>query len=604
MTSAGHGLPVELVQKIVVCAAENDRHCAYAMAFVSRAVCQWTAKARLHTIALTTIRQYCAFARVMLGLEDEDMDILLQIVIKDYPSLESIISERRDWKKLGLENAIDACMYGIGHRQDLRQFISFPTENKPHTYIRHLLIDITDSDDTSKGGLDAWATTYAKALHTADTTDTTEMQKDFRISVRTTLYKIMSLDPFQFLWSLDFNLKHLCLGPKTLHLLTGKSGSINYRSEELTLMLHGDEDEVDHDCWRKLIDACNFLEKLHIIAEDNNSSLSGVEPPWQNMYKIKHTGLKQLRYDTRKFSFKPAEIFASRLRPMLQEPAVSLDDSNSSATTPVSSYQHSGPRHAAPLRGSGKSSASHNISSLTPLQNLEKGPMPAYLAEEMRRCSLDLLHFAWDPMNPREKTSEDIPWHQRARFSSGNSAEDITGNDKMSTQARGAPSSSDTGGWPREVKGAWTERSDRDLAPNFAVELRDAINALYGWDAPGIEAAAKFCARKAMVSKKSRHLLENFAFSPDFAGELVEKIKNGLKENDKVLLRNAKNFLNSELKLDHGITSSDLDIISKLQFGTRAPRSLIHLGGKVPYEMEDRMALFEDRARGGKGAWP
>lgn len=75
---------------------------------------------------------------------------------------------------------------------------------------------------------------------------------------------------------------------------------------------------------------------------------------------------------------------------------------------------------------------------------------------------------------------------------------------------------------------------------------------------------------------------------------MVEKVKKGIKEGDR------KRLTRVVRELREGFSVANEDV----QFGVRAPESLIHLGGKVPFEFQERLALFEDRARGGKGVWP
>ncbi|UZJ51502.1 hypothetical protein CBS101457_000822 [Exobasidium rhododendri] len=283
---------------------------------------------------------------------------------------------------------------------------------------------------------------------------------------------------------------------------------------------------------------------------------------------------------------------------MLQEVTLKTSEVGTATTSLESDYQHNGPRHAAPTRGAGRSLKHQNRSSLTPVQDIKDNAFATFLWKRIYgESSLDLLQFAWEPMDPREKKAEDVPWHTRSRFVS-----EVTAREDVDV----APghSTNDTGGWPRERRGAWTERSDRDLAPSFAVELRDAINSLYGWDAPDVEAAAKFCTRKRMMPPEEQHNIRNMAFSPDRAGDYVEKIKDGMREDDKGMLRVFQGILQKRYRDELGLNANEPIQVPDLQFGTRAPRSLIHLGGKVPYDMEDRLALFEDRARGGKGSWP
>ena len=466
--------------------------------------------------------------------------------------------------------------------------ISLPTSGEPHEFIRHLFIDLIKSkvylSPPSDIGdrWDAFLATGWEALHGENNHRVYENNVLSRAPHIVSTWKEGVIE--RLLEGLDgLALDHLSLGvnaTSVLHKIDGKATSI----KEMTAVITG-----PHGCQYLKVES---LQRLHLIGVDPDSKTSGMSPPWAHLDSASRgkflRRLTHLRYDTRKFSFKPAEIFATRLRIMLQEYTVESQSSSRAEVESVDSYSHNGPRHAAPTRNAGyRHQLGIASSSLTPVHHMRGDARADYLREEMGVGRLDFLQFAWDPMSISEKREEDIPAHQRARYSALNQQ-----NGGAEDPAR------DTGGWPRERRGAWTERSDRDVAPSFGVELRDAINALYGWHTPGIEAAGKFLARKETLSLDELKLAKNVAFSPDHAVEMISRIRDGFREEDRLHLSEMQSKLSNEM------TRQGLEVPCKLQYGIRAPQSLIHLGGKVPFEPEDRLALFEDRARGGKGAWP
>lgn len=590
------GLPIELVEKICLYAAEADRKSAHTMAFVSRRICKLTANARWRIIAITSISQFMAFVREVHAIPDDEYNVLISNLGRIDPFFKALrlrgihqIIEVDTWEEKKAIYDIEEKYYDPECNEDIdsqiqtaskelrkmrrKCVISFPPSGEPHENIRHLYMDLPDLSDSlgqcmgSTNGWDAWLAILHKArLSCQNCRDITD---DVFVPGCLFHYK------FHGLFSRElgnFKLDHLSLGTRCLSLFD------RTHCREITLVYDLSESSMDFYNLQSL----SHLERFHIIGIDSQSKLSGCAPPWDLLQGVNFEhplNLTHLRYDTRKFSFKPAEIFATRLRPLLQEMTFKPNDLKSLQKADENAYSHSGPRHSAPIRNS-HVNISRTRSSLIPLQLMTGDKRAKYMLEVKGVRYLDFLQFAWDPMNASEKRAEDIPLHQRARYSNGHG--EYAGVDE-------------TGGWPRERRGAWTERSDRDVAPSFEMELREAITSLYGWHAPGIEPAAQFVTRVDALPLKERKTFFNVAFIPDGAGEMVQKMKFGLKEFDRKHLKFAAEELRQE-----GFNVADED----LQYGVRAPESLIHLGGKVPFEVEERLALFEDRARGGKGAWP
>ncbi|WFD32678.1 hypothetical protein MSPP1_003727 [Malassezia sp. CBS 17886] len=136
-------------------------------------------------------------------------------------------------------------------------------------------------------------------------------------------------------------------------------------------------------------------------------------------------GVTHMRYDTRKFSYRPAEIFASRLQPFFQQVGV----------------RNGGP-HAL------------------------RAPTHALLG------ALGVGAFA----------RLDIAWRSENQDAKGTSREHA-----VEAQRVRLSSALYTGGWPQELRGAWTDRGQPHASAHeaFRYELKEAISNLYGWHVPG-----------------------------------------------------------------------------------------------------------------------
>ncbi|TKY90379.1 hypothetical protein EX895_000377 [Sporisorium graminicola] len=132
---------------------------------------------------------------------------------------------------------------------------------------------------------------------------------------------------------------------------------------------------------------------------------SRITPAFWNDFQ---QGVTNVRYDTRKFAFRPCEITASKLRPFMEELTTTgvappaTDDGASTSTT--ASFTHSGPRHAAPHRGAGHFSKpvrgeQHDKAALTPKQ----------AALKTFGCNkFQTLHLCWDPMPDTNDSTDGV----------------------------------------------------------------------------------------------------------------------------------------------------------------------------------------------------
>lgn len=186
-----------------------------------------------------------------------------------------------------------------------------------------------------------------------------------------------------------------------------------------------------------VIRASARLEYLHVVGIDPTNELAGVSIPipqieqlcaasvggHEPLFPPRHPGLRHLRYDTRKFAFRPTDIMASRLYPFFQEPTVVLREllDRNIAQAVDDSLRYFGVGRFAVLE----------INSQT----------------------------AWAPS---ARASKNV----REQIGRMNSAEY-------------------TGNWPLELRGAWTDQtsSNRSSADAFRAEFVESITGLYGWHA-------------------------------------------------------------------------------------------------------------------------
>lgn len=190
------GLPIELVEKICVYAAEADRKCAHAMAFVSKRICKLTVNARWRIIAITSIPQFLAFVREIHAISDDDYNGFISLLGNVDASFQSLRLEglhkrvEGDSQKEG--NVVEAIQNSLARsgsfdanfdnadaksqafcaeiRKERRSgVISFPANGEPHENIRHLFFDLPELEDGlgqclgPSSAWDAWKTIFTKA---------------------------------------------------------------------------------------------------------------------------------------------------------------------------------------------------------------------------------------------------------------------------------------------------------------------------------------------------------------------------------------------------------------------------------------------------------
>lgn len=151
----------------------------------------------------------------------------------------------------------------------------------------------------------------------------------------------------------------------------------------------------------------------------------------------------------------------------------------------------------------------------------------------------------------------------------------------------------DSGGWPQERRGAWTERSGK--ARVFAAELVEAIAQLFGWHGQAHEYAELASRIRRGWSDKERETLAAL----QLAVECELACAASASSHPDAAARQSAASTTTQREPD----ASD-SIAAPLEFAVRAPASLLKMDtGPAAFELEQRLALFLDRAAGGPGAW-
>ncbi|CAO1612654.1 unnamed protein product [Parajaminaea phylloscopi] len=345
-------------------------------------------------------------------------------------------------------------------------------------------------------------------------------------------------------------------------------------ARQVTVVWDGDEDNLQWFPNSPLY----HCSRLHVVAENLGPPEAGIPMPIDRLECLRagtratkgrllglpDTGhaVTHLRYDTRRFAFKPASITATRLRPFLQEPYVaSTEEQSALTTTPAFSY--AGRPHARPPQGSGNASlGSHRRRQPVPAPQ-DSSP-EAKVLRQWGYGSFQRLHLAWDlATSPAQSARES----------------DCT--------------STTTGGWPRERTDAWTERASRESARAFNEEMVDSFNELYGW--------RPVSARQQGGDGEPRADAGNYLFAPLGAGLFGERINHGFDDKSREALLQMGRSIRDELEREGRATSASQQ--PEIKYAVRAPSTVLKLGGPGAFTFEQRLELFLDRAAGGPGSW-
>lgn len=457
-------LPTELLYHIIRLAASTDYKTAHACAYVSKAICRWTSADRWRTIICTSARQVKALwllleidlsrppelsggdAEVFVSLPSLHPGLFVQNLFIDTqqsPTDEADVEVTLD----SLRNPPDTLAPANGGQYSCRPIFDL---------LRHFrYVDYLSLGPVERPIFLLHALSPAKVLYASNgETDLYNFCEAIRI-----------IDPKgvarQF-WYTDHTGQWRCATEgfrrrlKSLHIisidprseLTGvpmpfaalgtlRSGSIasNERGDDLDALIPSlatsqppghpprlsqrEKEEVSRHTryhWNRraatFYDDGDYQLRSQSLAgpfdDDGNDQLrsqSLSDDAYARITPASWTesaeGITKLRYDTRKFSFRPCEITASRLKPFFQElttttasvPEAHVPHDEAGARRMTASFTHEGPRHAAPHRGAGNFSMSdwaHAWSS--PAVTAKKAALGILGCGKFER-----IHLCWDP---------------------------------------------------------------------------------------------------------------------------------------------------------------------------------------------------------------
>lgn len=459
-----HKLPAELLCHIFRLAASTHIPTAHACAFVSKKVCRWTASDRWRTIVCTTLKQ---------------LDSLLKLVI----------------------TGVDLDVSKLGPKP----FTSLPS-NQPGDFVRDLFIE-TDVEESS-----AWDTVaYIDRLD------------------RLAQFNPLLLFP---------NVGYLALGNYEIgHLLRSPAFPlvrkllVSYSNEDSLRQFFGELDGT-YQPDRSSDDGHRALQSLHIVAIDRGNKLSGLPMPIQMLAGMRSGSIStdgyvshfvdnisqeqrlvepedvldekpedsekwntnvKIRFDTRKFAFRPCEITASRLKPFFEELTTVIGEASGADQPPrpvAETFSHTGPRHAAPHRGAGN----HLAARLNSRDHITVSTPKREALASLGCGKFQKLHLCWDPL-PDSKVTPAHESHGVVETDWPVERQDIWTNTAMhANEARAQQSrvqTSRTGRQPETRKDELTSRpgqkwvippgaASKDSA-SFKADMVDSIRTTLGW---------------------------------------------------------------------------------------------------------------------------
>ena len=445
-------LPSELLQCIFAEAASGDPKTAHTLAYVSHQACECTKSARWCTLAIDSVHALANLLRLLHTLQ---------------------------------------------HRNET--WLSIPGQ-MPTRYTRHLFID-TETPETD-------LLSYLSSL--------SDDEKKGMVSE----HDFLSLFP---------NVDVLSLGSAEMQAFSASLPSVSPVS--LKLVYNGNETLLRSlfppypsassprgayavpEAWKACAPSLRRrLRHLHIIGIDPQSELTGLPMPidvleplcagstspgsFLHAYLVQPAdasvetssapidtdwtpGVTYLRYDTRKFSYRPTDIMASRLRPFFQQ-----------------------------LDAEGENT----------------------LLDEMGASAMVRFDICWlsagSPSAPQSLTAEERDRLNSAMF---------------------------TGGWPRELRGAWTDRGQTHSTPqeSFRYELQESFSNLYGWEAP----------------------LPMPGYILQTEGTYVDRIATGFSAKDRQVLDRAETYFS-----DAKMARTASETVVPASFRVRYPATFLHLG--------------------------
>ncbi|KDN53018.1 hypothetical protein K437DRAFT_253671 [Tilletiaria anomala UBC 951] len=266
-------------------------------------------------------------------------------------------------------------------------------------------------------------------------------------------------------------------------------------------------------------------------------------------------GVRYLRYDTPKFSLRPVEVIGSKLRYFIQELCDSANIMNVAGQSGTVTRGECSAQDAVRAWGAGTF-----VKLQLAWQTAQGSAMPNATSAAHRSRFSSFVPFAFS-------SSSTIP----------------------SNGISGAHSAA--GGWPREVKDVWTERTDRDLPLSFGHELVEAVRQAFGWAKPPQWESSFLSSLRQGDSPTIRAHAANL-------GPLIDRIMGEFSVADGSAVNGFASVMGDYQGGGGGRIPADFST-----FELRRPSEFMRFEGSAAFEKEERIRLFLDSAAGGKGAW-
>lgn len=562
-------LPNELLNRIFKLAADDPKT-AHALAYVSRAACALSAPERWRVVTLTSIEQYLCFCRALaIAQGDPAVIIHTECTVEAVRVLAPIFRQHSQTTAVGPcpssaepWHTVNRIIRETVSRHATTKPLSLPSST-PGQLTRHFYFD-ADADAAARYGEGAHRFSIAlyKVAHAVARTAHALLPDKYPHIIGDSFDAEMSpgICPPTPDWTQFSQVQHLSLGLSPQEPLSFAFRPLRllnfFAPRELTTGCHDSQGPPGVSLLPKI----DRLRKVHFFGVDPLHPVSGLEVPVQLIHQLRagsvsedsflgqfalqdrerhgadrghrptSTGVTHVRYDTRAFALRPANITAGRLAPLLREVCVARDE-RASIWSPIAP--------APPIWS----------------DYCEE----AQLLRSWGIGSFERLHLAW-ALPPEQKRHP----HRRDELLAG--------------------------GWPREAHDVWTDSSQRPYASDdvvhdsFASELQDAIWSVFGWQGP--------LGNKTQVRDDLHYDL--LTVDPDDSrSRSLHRVING----DPLQIDRMND-------LRAAVRGRFPESRASLQYGVRAPSTLIKLGGTTgAFTRAQRLELFWDRAMGGRGAW-
>ena len=448
-------LPMELLYHIVRLAASANYKTAQACAYVSKTLCKWTAPDRWKTIICTSAKQ---FESLWYLLESDggrygSPDFISLPSNRPGPFVENLFIDTKCPRfessdilhnRSGNLNEDNVITRFLARFTSLRYLAMGPVEvsaikSPPATLPSKVLIT-SDNEDELRCCLAHFAEDSKLGSAPYQLNNDGVWVPSWHDKKRLRSLHVISMNQHSELTGAPMpvgELEVLCTGSiaaKSLirRIALGVPGSTHH-------LLPPAEQEKQENHWKPLEEESPAVGNM-TLDDNTHSRVPKTDHLHSALQAESGQGCLHIRYDTRKFSLRPCEITASRLRPFFQE-LTTIAESNEDSRSQVADFSHSGPRHAAPPRGAGNFSVpGRSDQSHTSHMTAKRAILGLFGCNKFRK-----LHLCWDPV----PASNDSPTFAHGNASLGDSS-----------KANGKATVSGTD-WPLERHDIWTNTSSQ-----------------------------------------------------------------------------------------------------------------------------------------------